>query len=229
MTTQTLESPAGDDHGRRPLALRLLHSFRLWRKERPFPAGLLIVLSGVELWLAPYSSIGVMIHEGIAGFSAVFIGALLVMFGLTVWFAPAYRAFAGIASILLGLIALPTVNIGGFVLGTLLALIGGALAVSWTPRPGWDAPGFAERRRRRNEQRALEATQSTQTQAAQEPAQAGEAGTPETTAAEAEGAPAVSATDAELAALEARVREPVDPTTELPEVEDGGAPQHPED
>lgn len=149
MTTQILDNPAAGDSRRPPAVLRAVRSFRLWRKRRPFPAGLLVTLAGVELWLAPYSSIGVMIHEGIAGFSAVFIGTLLVMFGMTVWFAPAYRAFAGIAAILLGLIALPTVNLGGFFLGTLLALIGGALATSWVPRPGWQAPTRGERRRAR--------------------------------------------------------------------------------
>jgi hypothetical protein len=56
--------------------------------------------------------------------------------------------FAGIAAILLGLIALPTINIGGFVIGTLLALVGGGLAVAWTPRPGWTAPTWGERHRR---------------------------------------------------------------------------------
>lgn len=146
MTTHTLESPASDGTGRPPAVVRALRAFRHWRKARPFPSGLLIILSGLEIWAAPYSSIGVMIHEGIAGFSAVFVGTLLIVFGLTVWFATAYRAFAGIAAILLGLIALPTINIGGFIIGTLLALIGGGLAVAWTPRPGWEAPTWRQKR-----------------------------------------------------------------------------------
>jgi hypothetical protein len=145
MTTQTLETTASDGPSRPPAVVRALRAFRHWRKGRPFPSGLLITLSGLEIWAAPYSSIGVMIHEGIAGFSAVFVGTLLIVFGLTVWFAPEYRAFAGIAAILLGLIALPTINIGGFVIGTLLALIGGGLAVAWTPRPGWEAPTWRQR------------------------------------------------------------------------------------
>jgi len=146
MTTQTLESPASDGTGRPPAAVRALRAFRHWRKSRPFPSGLLIILAGLEIWAAPYSSIGVMIHEGVAGFSAVFVGTLLIVFGFTVWFAPTYRGFAGIAAILLGLIALPTINIGGFIIGTLLALTGGGLAVAWTPRPGWEAPTRRQRR-----------------------------------------------------------------------------------
>jgi len=184
MTTQTFESPAAGDSGREPAALRLLHSFRHWRKGRPFPGGLLITLAGVELWLAPLSSIGVMIHEGVAGFSSVFIGLLLVMFGAAIWFAPAYRFFAGVASIMLGLIALPTVNLGGFFIGTLLALIGGALSAAWIPRPGWEAPTRRQRRTDVAEAAPHEEPENEFTEA---------------------------------------------PTSDLPEVEETGAHQHPED
>lgn len=147
MTTHTLDGPTSGDAHRPPAVLRYLRGFRHWRKGRPFPAGLLIILAGIELWLAPLSSIGTIIHEGIGGISAFFIGALMAMFGLAIWFAPAYRSFAGIASILLGLVALPATNLGGFFIGTMLALIGGGLAASWVPRPGWEAPTFGERRR----------------------------------------------------------------------------------
>jgi hypothetical protein len=154
MSTHILgeEAPAqppaapGDSHRRPPLPMRLMQSFRHWRKGRPFVGGLLTVLAGVELLAAPLTSLGVMIHEGVAGFSASFFGPLLVVFGLAVWYAPAYRLFAGIATILLGLIALPTINLGGFFIGTLLALIGGGLSAAWTPRPGWQAPTRRQRR-----------------------------------------------------------------------------------
>jgi hypothetical protein len=206
MTTQTLESPAAGDPHRPPTALRALRTFRYWRKGRPFPGGLLITLAGIELWLAPYSAIGVMIHEGIAGFSAIFIGALLVMFGLTVWFAPAYRFFAGIAAIMLGLIALPTVNLGGFFIGTLLALIGGALSAAWMPRPGWEAPTRGQRRRRHGEEPQ------------EEPGN--ESGLAVLESEEAEHGPV---------AAEPRSYDSAQAPMNFPEVEDTGADQHPED
>lgn len=230
MTTHTLESPASDGTGRPPAVVRALRAFRHWRKARPFPSGLLIILSGLEIWAAPYSSIGVMIHEGIAGFSAVFVGTLLIVFGLTVWFATAYRAFAGIAAILLGLIALPTINIGGFIIGTLLALIGGGLAVAWTPRPGWEAP---TRRERRREHGAEQGEQAEFGEAESGSYQAGsyEAGMYENAADPAamqEHGTAIT-NEAELAEFEARSRAGADaPTINLPEVEERGADQHPE-
>lgn len=237
MTTHSFYPPTPGEARRPPAALRLLHAFRHWRKGRPFPAGLLIVLAGVELWLAPLSSIGNIIHEGVGGVSAFFIGALMIMFGLTVWVAPTYRVFAGIASILLGLIALPATNLGGFFIGTLLALIGGALATSWVPKPGWVAPTRGERRRARAAQQASEASWRAATgvdvaQVAVAEPDAAQTGVTEHAAA----VPSIA--EQELAALEARAHEPVAPAIEptVPatdvaenaEVENTGATERPE-
>lgn len=240
MTTHTLDSPTPHEPSR-PAVLRGLHAFRHWRKGRPFPAGLLIVLAGIELWLAPLSSIGNIIHEGVGGVSAFFIGALMMMFGLTVWFAPAYRVFAGIASILLGLIALPATNLGGFFIGTLLSLIGGGLAVAWAPRPGWEAPTRRERRRMHSQEQAesaahapnAESYQNAATEAVSarndapiEAPRSYESTDPMTM--QAHDAPTPD--EAELAEFEARAREGAqDPTIQLPEVEESGADQHPQD
>jgi hypothetical protein len=216
MTTHTFGSPAPGDAQQASAAVRYLRYFRHWRKGRPFPAGLLIILAGIELWLAPLSSIGTIIHEGIGGISAFFIGALMFMFGVTIWLAPGYRVFAGIASILLGLIALPATNLGGFFLGTLLALAGGALAVAWTPQPGWTAP--TRRERRRAKAATPDAAETT----------AVEATTAELTAVETTGVETTAAQQ-ELAALEERVNEPDPaPTIRRPEVEDTGAHEHSE-
>lgn len=226
MTTQTLYPSTPGDARRPNVALRFLHAFRHWRKGRPFPAGLLIVLAGIELWLAPLSSIGTIIHEGVGGVSAFFIGALMMMFGLTVWVAPAYRFFAGIASILLGLIALPATNLGGFFIGTLLALIGGALATSWVPRPGWEAPTWGERRRAKAGQ-AREADWRPSSGADAAHVAVAEPDPAERTAT----TPTVA--ELELAQLEARVNEPVTPpsmptTADIPEVENTGGTERPE-
>jgi hypothetical protein len=58
------------------------------------------------------------------------------------WFQSQVRIFAGVASILLALVSLVVSNFGGFLMGFLLALFGGALAVAWSPgTPAPDGPG----------------------------------------------------------------------------------------
>lgn len=112
-------------------------SFRGWRGQRPFWGGLLSILGGLPIMYFPYANLtlGNMTIKmaTTAGAGSLIIGVLLVVLGLTMWFQPHSRVFAGVAAILLALVSLVVSNFGGFVIGFLLALIGGALGISWAP------------------------------------------------------------------------------------------------
>ncbi|MFC1420191.1 DUF6114 domain-containing protein [Streptacidiphilus cavernicola] len=112
-------------------------SFRGWRRTRPFWGGLLVFLSGFPIIYFAYAALNVSgLHIQLAttaGASAAVIGLLLIALGVSVWFQPMVRVFAGIAAIILALISLPTANFGGFGLGLFPGLIGGALVCSWAP------------------------------------------------------------------------------------------------
>ncbi|MFI9050130.1 DUF6114 domain-containing protein [Streptomyces sp. NPDC053427] len=112
-------------------------SFREWRGRRPFWGGMLALLGGVPIMYFPYAhlSLGGMTLSmaTTAGAGSLIIGVLLVVLGLTMWFQPVSRVFAGVAAILLSLVSLVVSNFGGFLVGYLLGLIGGALAVAWAP------------------------------------------------------------------------------------------------
>ncbi len=61
------------------------------------------------------------------------------------WYQSQSRVFAGVAAILLSLVSLVISNFGGFVIGFLLGLFGGALGVAWAPlgsRPPGSTPGW---------------------------------------------------------------------------------------
>ena len=125
--------------------------WRAWRRSRPFWGGLLLLLAGLELVLLPLS--GVLVHGGlklviyigIGGVFGVLIGALLIAAGTAVLVNPVHRAFYGIAGIVLGIASFPASNLGGFFLGMLLAIVGGALGYAWTPIAA-DGPGAHRRR-----------------------------------------------------------------------------------
>ncbi|MEU3961004.1 DUF6114 domain-containing protein [Streptomyces buecherae] len=112
-------------------------TFRVWRWQRPFWAGLLTLLGGLPIAYFPYANLTMgqltIRMSTTAGSGSLIIGVLLVVLGLTMWFQSATRVFAGVAAILLGLVSLVVSNFGGFLLGFLLALFGGALGVSWAP------------------------------------------------------------------------------------------------
>ncbi|MEU6575280.1 DUF6114 domain-containing protein [Streptomyces sp. NPDC046805] len=111
--------------------------FRVWRGERPFWAGLFVLLGGFPIAYFPYAHLQVghltLAMATTAGAGSLIIGVLLVVLGISLWFQKHIKVFAGIAAILLALVSIPVSNLGGFLVGFLLALIGGALAVAWSP------------------------------------------------------------------------------------------------
>ncbi|MFF4753529.1 DUF6114 domain-containing protein [Streptomyces sp. NPDC002514] len=111
--------------------------FRAWRGTRPFWGGLFVLLAGFPIMYFPYAHLQVghltLAMATTAGAGSLIIGVLLVVLGISLWFQQHVRTFAGVAAILLALVSIPVSNFGGFVVGFLLALIGGAMAVSWAP------------------------------------------------------------------------------------------------
>ncbi|MFI5890333.1 DUF6114 domain-containing protein [Actinoplanes sp. NPDC051513] len=119
--------------------------FRRWRRHRPFWGGLLLILSAVELFLSANMSLGGMeVHIGPQGFLSYLLPVIIVVCGLLSWFTPAQRLFYGIVALLAALYSFIGLNLGGFFIGMLLGILGGALVVAWGPprnRPGKDIAG----------------------------------------------------------------------------------------
>ncbi|MFF7314979.1 DUF6114 domain-containing protein [Streptomyces sp. NPDC008137] len=111
--------------------------FRAWRGTRPFWAGLFIVIGGFPIMYFPYANLQIghltLAMSTTAGAGSLIIGVLLVVLGISLWFQRHIRTFAGVAAILLGLVSIPVSNFGGFVVGFLFALVGGAMALAWVP------------------------------------------------------------------------------------------------
>ena len=112
-----------------------LARFRQWRKGRPFTGGLLLILAGIVILVPAYLSIKILdllvMISTISGVSVLIVGTLLIMFGIGAWLKPATAPYLGVLGILVGIVALPTSNFGGFLLGSGLAIVGGALTLAW--------------------------------------------------------------------------------------------------
>ncbi|MEU0332476.1 DUF6114 domain-containing protein [Streptomyces sp. NPDC006193] len=123
---------------------RRRQQFRAWRGNRPFWAGLYIMLGGFPIMYFPYAHLRfgqlTVAMATTAGAGSLIIGVLLVVLGLTLWFQQHVRVFSGVAAILLALVSIPVSNFGGFIIGFLLALVGGAMAVAWAPHKSAPQP-----------------------------------------------------------------------------------------
>lgn len=139
--TQKESDPSTDDAaGSRSEKLEKQNRrFTTWRRGRPFTAGLLMMLAGIVIMVPTYldftiSNIQIQISS-MGGVSTLVIGILLVTCGIMTWFRGEGRIFAGVAAIILAILALWQSNFGGFGVGLILGLVGGALALAWDPQP----------------------------------------------------------------------------------------------
>lgn len=109
-------------------------AWRHWRRTRPFWGGLLIVLAGAEILLSERLPLRVILHLGVQGIAGYLLPAVMVLCGLLLWFNPAQRVFYSILAVVLSLGTWITSNLGGFVIGLVLGVVGGSLAFAWTRR-----------------------------------------------------------------------------------------------
>ncbi|WP_406186104.1 DUF6114 domain-containing protein [Streptomyces sp. NBC_01006] len=117
------------------MLLSLWRRWRQWRRGRPFWGGLFAVLAGAEICALPLAPLKVMLQQGIAGIPSVLMGIVMIVLGLTAWFSPAQRSLAGVLTTLIATAALVMSNLGGFLIGTLLGILGGGLMFAWQPNP----------------------------------------------------------------------------------------------
>lgn len=138
------------------MLLKVWRAFTAWRRGRPFWAGLFVAGGALIILFPPFFGVklGDMIIsiKTLGGVSALLIGSLLAICAVSLWMQPKFRLAAGIVTVLLSLVALVVTNLGGFLVGTILCLLGGALAVAWT-----DAPKEPKKSKRKH--RAEEPTQ----------------------------------------------------------------------
>jgi uncharacterized protein DUF6114 len=78
--------------------------------------------------------------------AGLLIAGGMIACGLLLLFDPAQRSLYAVGAILLAITALETSHLGGYLVGTLLGLAGGATAFAWVPglppAPPAAAPGF---------------------------------------------------------------------------------------
>ncbi|MFE7610384.1 DUF6114 domain-containing protein [Streptomyces celluloflavus] len=120
------------DRDTRPGAWR---RWRRWRKGRPFWGGLAAVIAGAEICAIPLAPLKIMLQQGIAGIPSVLMGLVMILMGLSAWFAPHYRGLAGILTVLCAMASLVMSNLGGFLIGTVIGILGGAMIFAWRPVP----------------------------------------------------------------------------------------------
>ncbi|MFT4287171.1 DUF6114 domain-containing protein [Nocardioides sp.] len=141
MTEELPQAPA--EESRRPSAVRrsagvVGHAlvsawlwFRAWRRTRPFWGGLWCIVAGAWIVKAMSFSIGLALTGGWSYAAGYVMGGGLILFGLVTWLAPHYRSLCGLVAFLIALGAFPTANLGGYLVGSVLGVIGSSMIWAW--------------------------------------------------------------------------------------------------
>lgn len=146
--------------------------FTRWVYERPFWGGLWLTLGGAWILLTMKASIKVVMHVGIQGVAGYLLPTMMIVAGLLILFSPGQRLFYSIIGVLCSMGTWLTSNLGGFMVGLLLGVVGSILTFGWLP----DQDPRVSRRDRRHQARA-----TAQDGPATDPGQPGdEAGTAQT-------------------------------------------------
>ncbi|WP_367039828.1 DUF6114 domain-containing protein [Streptomyces sp. Je 1-332] len=112
---------------------------RRWRRTRPFWGGLLLVLGGAELLLVPLSPLTVLVSLGLGGLAAIGIGLALIAAGIFLWLLPHAHHYVSVNALILSVLSFAATNLGGFLVGMVLGIVGSAMGFGWTPVAEEDA------------------------------------------------------------------------------------------
>lgn len=132
----------GQAHAGRPgLRAKLAdwrRDFRPWRKQRPFVGGVLVALAGLEMLLSgpiklDQLGMNIVLQFGVEGAQATILPIALILLGILSIAQPVHRIFYGVIALAISVYSIAGVNLGGWVVGFLLGVIGGIVVVSWGP------------------------------------------------------------------------------------------------
>ena len=106
--------------------------FRLWRRTRPFAGAILIMIAGLLVLWGPVELLPFALLPGSNIWAGILVGGLLLVMGLIQLLAPSNALVTGAIAVVLSLVSL-LVAAGGFGIGMLLGITGGAMGIAWQP------------------------------------------------------------------------------------------------
>ncbi|MBP2191551.1 hypothetical protein BJ987_004452 [Nocardia goodfellowii] len=89
----------------------------------------------------PAGGYSIMGLPGLVDLAPLIFGGLIIGLGTLLWARPPTCTLAGLLVVLLGLGAFVFANLGGYLLGSLLSIIGGSLGHAWAAAESTSPPG----------------------------------------------------------------------------------------
>ncbi|AEV20704.1 hypothetical protein GTCCBUS3UF5_34030 [Geobacillus thermoleovorans CCB_US3_UF5] len=105
-----------------------------WRRRRPFWGATLLLLSGLIILWIPAHLYEISLVPGSTVFVGFFFGGMVLLMAILSYAMPRLATLFGIIGMFSAILSIMGA-LGGFLVGTILGIIGGALCIAW--RPQW--------------------------------------------------------------------------------------------
>lgn len=105
--------------------------FRAYRRTRPFWGGLWLALGGLVVIKFNASSLGLAMTGGFNRSAGYILGGAMLLFAAVALASPLYARLVGVLGILSAMAAFIGSNFGGFLVGSVLGIVGGAMIWGW--------------------------------------------------------------------------------------------------
>ena len=109
--------------------------FKKWRSKRPFWGGILSIISGLIILWVPAQLYEVAATPGSMIVVGLLLGGITLLMGVLSYIMPKLSTLLGILAILSSTLSIMGA-LGGFLIGTILGIIGGSLCIAWNPEIG---------------------------------------------------------------------------------------------
>lgn len=106
------------------------NKFKQWRNRRPFWGAALTVLSSLLILYIPLHLYAIALIPGSLVFVGFLFGGLILIDGIFVFIYPQFSTVLGVVTMFLSVLSIMGA-LGGFIFGTLLGLVAGALCIAW--------------------------------------------------------------------------------------------------
>lgn len=104
--------------------------FKQWRNKRPFWGATILLLAGLLILYIPLHLYEIAFIPGSFVFVGFIFGGLLLIIGVLSYIYPAFSTVFGVFAIFLSVLSIMGA-LGGFIVGTILGILAGALLIGW--------------------------------------------------------------------------------------------------
>lgn len=104
--------------------------FKKWRNRRPFWGATLTLLAGLLILYIPLHLYAIAFIPGTFVFIGFIFGGLTLIIGILGYIYPQFSTVFGVVTIFLSVLSVMGA-LGGFIVGTILGIIGGSLLIGW--------------------------------------------------------------------------------------------------